>query len=372
MQSLLLPAVLLAALKALSSQADVALSTVLLAAFQTLLYRYSRQEDICVGMPIAARTRQTEGLIGSCTNTLVLRTDLAGHPAFVDLLRRVHAVIVGASAHQDVPFEKLVEHLQAEQDFSRTPLFQARFQFQPASHQAVMFPGLHVAPFAFDRGATPCDVSLEIVEHADGLRCGFTYNTDLFEATTIARMAGHFQTLLQGIVAHPAQPISQLPLLTKAERSQLLEEWNTLTPEPTEGALQHEHFEAQVERTPDAIAVVFAGQTLTYRQLNHRATQLARYLRTLGVRPDSLVGLCMERSLELVIGLLGILKAGGACVPLDPALPQERLAFMLEDTRMPVIVTQQRLQQLLPKHHATVVCMDPGWEVVAQQSRDPW
>jgi amino acid adenylation domain-containing protein len=369
-QSLLLPADLLAALKALSSQAGVTLSTVLLAAFQTLLYRYSRQEDICVGMPIAARTRQTEGLIGYCTNTLVLRTDLAGHPAFVDLLRRVHAVIVGASAHQDVPFEKLVEQLQAEQDFSRTPLFQARFQFRPASHQAVMFPGLHVAPFAFDRGATPCDVSLELVEHANGLRCGFTYNTDLFAATTIARMAGHFQTLLQGIVAHPAQPISQLPLLTKAERSQLLEDWNTLTPEPTAGALQHEHFEAQVERTPDAIAVVCAGQRLTYRELNHRATQLARYLQTLGVRPDSLVGLCMERSLELVIGLLGTLKAGGVCVPLDPALPQERLAFILEDTQMPVIVTQQRLQQRLPKHHATVVCLDTGWEVVAQQSRD--
>lgn len=368
-QSLVCRKSLSESLKDLSRQEGVTLFMTLLAAFQTLLHRHTGQQDIIVGSPIAGRNWvETEGLIGAFINTLVLRTDLSDHPTFRELLLRVRDVALGAYAHQDLPFEKLVEELQPERDPSYTPLFQVMFQLRNVPKQAIEVQELRIDEFEFDSGIAPFDLTLEVVEKAEGLFCLFNYNTDLFDATTIQRMLGHFQTLLQGIVANPDQRLSSLPLLTKAERHQLLVEWNDTHADYPKDLCIHQLFEAQVERTPDAVAVVFEEHQLTYRELNARANQLAHYLRKRGVGPEVLVGICMERSLEMVVGLLGILKAGGAYVPLDPAYPKARLGFMLEDAEVSVLLTQERLLTRLPNDRARVVCLDTGWEAIVQQS----
>jgi amino acid adenylation domain-containing protein len=364
-----LPTALSEALKALSRQEGATLFMTLLAAFQVLLYRYTGQDDILVGAPIANRTQaECEGLIGFFVNTLVLCTDLAGNPNFRELLRRVREVALGAYAHQDLPFERLVEELQPERDLSRNPLFQVMFDLQNAPLPALDLPDLTVQPLTVDYGTAKFDLTLSVQETAQGLNGLLEYNTDLFDEATIMRLAGHFQTLLEGITADPAQPIGTLPLLTEAERQYLLVDWNaTRTDYPREMCV-HQLFEAQVERTPDAVAVVFEDQQLTYRELNERANQVAHHLQRLGVGPEVLVGLCMERSLEMVVGLLGILKAGGAYVPLDPAYPQERLAFMLEDAGVPILLTQRHLLERLPDREAEVLCLDADWPEIAQQA----
>ncbi len=375
-QYLHLPKSLSGALNALSRREGVTLFMTLLAAFKTLLYRYTGQDDIVVGSPIANRNRrEIEGLIGFFVNTLVLRTDLSGNPTFRELLGRVHGVALGAYAHQDLPFEKLVEELKPDRDLSRNPLFQVMFQVRHFSKKPVKLPGLEIDDFKFDSRIAKFDLTLYVLEKSEGLLCLFRYNTDLFDAATIIRMLGHFHVLLEGIVANPKQPISTLPLLTEVERHQLLVEWNKDEVEDSAKDLQnsflHQLFEAQVERTPDAIAIVFEDKQLTYRELNRRANQLAHHLKGLGVRPDILVGICMDRSLELVVGILGILKAGGACVPLDPAYPKERLTFMLEDTQVPVILTQESLLKQLSEYGAKTVCLDADWKIVARESTKP-
>ena len=339
---------LTAALRELSQREGVTLFMALLAAFTILLWRYSRQEDIVVGTPVANRTHaETEGLIGLFVNMLVLRTDLTGDPSFRDLLRRVRSVAQGAYAHQDVPFEQIVEALQPKRDLSYTPLFQILLALQTSSLQNVEFDGVRLYPLAVESQVSKFDLSLNLEESSAGIEGVFEYNTDLFDAETIARMAACWHTLLQGIVTDPMQRISALPLLGKDERQQLLVDWNaTQALYPQESCI-HGLFEAQVERTPDAIAIVWGVQYLTYRELNLRANQLAYYLHLLGVGPEVLVCLCMERSLDLVVGLLGILKAGGAYVPLDATHPRERLAFMVEDAQSPVLLTQQRLAEQL-------------------------
>ena len=325
--SLTLPSSLSESLKALSRQEGVTLFMTLLAAFQTLLYRHTGQDDIVVGTPIAGRNRaEIEGLIGFFVNTVVLRTNLAGNPSFRELLGRVREVALGAYAHQDLPFEKLVEELQPERDLSHTPLFQVMFQLSNDPGEAPQLPGLNVENFEFDSGITKYDVTLEVIEKVAGLCCRFKYNPDLFDAATITRMGGHLQTLLKAIVADAGQSIARLPLLTETERQQLLIEWNTDRrddgkDEDGTSMFVHQLFEAQVRRTPDAVAVVFEDEQLTYGELDRRANQLAHHLQALGVGPDVCVGICMERSPELVVAILGILKAGGACVPLDPAYP---------------------------------------------------
>lgn len=356
-------------LQHLSQSQGATLFMTLLAAFQTLLYRYTEQEDIIVGSPIANRNRaELEGLIGIFVNTLVLRTDLSGNPSFRELLQRVRQVALGAYAHQDLPFEKLVEALQPERQLSHNPLFQVLFVLQNTPKQELEFPDLSVSYLQVDSKTAKFDLSLSITDTQSGLTGSFEYNTDLFDAATIARMVGHFQTLLEGIVDNCEQRLSELPLITAAERHQLLVEWNhTHTDYPK--VCIHQLIEAQVEKTPDAVAVVFEDQQLTYQQLNYRANQLANYLRTLGVGPEVLVGICMERSLEMVVGLLGILKAGGAYVPLDPAYPQERLAFILENAQMSVLLTQQQLVERLPKHQARVICLDTDWGAIAAMSQ---
>jgi amino acid adenylation domain-containing protein len=366
-----LPKSLTANLKDLSQREGVTLYMTLLAAFKTLLYRYSHQTDIVVGSPIAGRNRtETEDLIGFFVNTLVLRTDFSGNPSVRELLGRIREVALGAYEHQDLPFEKLVEELQPERSLSYNPIFQVMFVFQntPVGQRELL--GLTLNSQSVQSKATQFDLTLELEETASGLQGCLDYNTDLFDEATISRMAGHFQTLLEAMVANPEQQIKQLPLLTAAERHQILVEWNQTQVNYPHSQCVHQLFEVQVEKTPDAIAVVFEDQQLTYRELSDRANQLAHHLQALGVKPDTLVALCAERSLEMVVGVLGILKAGGAYVPLDPGYPPERLAFILEDTQASIILTQEKLVKNLPNHHSQVICLDSEWDVIADNSRE--
>ena len=356
------------ALKALSRQEGVTLNMTLLAAFKTLLYRYSGQEDIVLGTFSAGRNRpETEKLIGFFINTLVLRTDLSGNPSFQDLLSRVREVTLAAYSHENVPFEKLVEILQPDRIFSENPLFQVAFAPQPLIPS--LSEGWDVSYLDIQTDTAKFDLILDVEERPSGIIGRIEYNTDLFEASTISRTIGHFQTLLEGIVSNPEQKISELPLLTEWEQQQLAA-WNNTATDYPQNACIHQLFEEQVERSPDAIALVFEDQQLTYKELNQRANQLAHYLGKLGVTAEVMVGICVERSLEMVVGLLGILKAGGAYVPLDPAYPPERLAFMLEDAQVPVLLTQRRLVESLPKHQTRVVCLDTDWEIIERQSKE--
>lgn len=370
-QSLALSEDLCADLKALSRHHHATLFMTLLAAFKSLFYCYTGQDDIIIGTPIANRNRlEIEGLVGFFVNTLVLRTDLSGDPDFRELLRRVREVCLGAYAHQDLPFERLVEELHLARDLSRNPLFQVMFVLQNARPETLDVAGLTLDPLEVDAGTTHFDLTLHIADTGKKLIATFAYNTDLFESSTIARLLRHFRRLLEAICASPDQRLSKLSLLDDAERQQLLVEWNDNRAEKPEPLCVHQLFEAQVKRTPDAIAVVFEDEKLTYAELNCRSNQLATYLRALGVKPEVPVGVCLRQSLEVIIGLLGILKAGGAYVPLDPDYPKERLAFMLENAEVPVLLTQQALRAGLPQHNSRVVALDSDWEVIAQGSSE--
>jgi amino acid adenylation domain-containing protein len=358
--SRLLPRALATALEALSRQEGVTLFMTLLAGFQTLLYRYTGHTDIVVGSPIAGRTcAHVEGLIGLFVNTLALREDLSGEPTFRALLGRVRESAVGAYGHQDVPFEQLVEELQPARSPQHPPLVQVMFVLQNASTPTLGLPGLSSTPLAVDGGTAKFDLTLSVENDAErGLRTTLEYSADLFDAATMDRMLGHWQTLLESVTTHPERSISRVPLLTDAERHQLLVAWNDTAAEYPRAAGLHELFEAQVERTPDAIAVVHGEQSLTYRELNGRANRVAHYLRARGVGPEVLVGLYVERSLLMVEGLLGILKAGGAYVPLDPAYPAARLSFMLRDSGAPILVTQGHLADRLAPQQVEIVRLD--------------
>ena len=355
-------------LKELSRREGATLFMTLLAAFQVLLYRYSGQEDLAVGVPIAGRSRpELEGLIGFFVNTLVLRADLSGAPSFREHLARVRTRALEAYAHQDLPFEKLVEALAPTRDLSRNPLFQVSLVLQNTPPGELKLDGLEALPLrGLGSESAKFDLSLELTESAGRLSGSIQYATDLFEAATIERLVGHWRVLLEAIVADPGQAISQLPLLTEAERHQLLIEWNDTAVEYPRDRCIHQLFEEQVERSPEATALVYETQQLTYGELNARANQLAHHLRSLGVGPEVLVGVCLERSLELVVGLLAILKAGGAYVPLDPSYPAERLAFMLQDTQAPVLLTQQRLLARLPAYSGHTLCLERDAAHIAQ------
>ena len=358
------------ALANFSRQEKATLFMTLFTAYVTLLYRYTGSDDIVVGTPIANRDRlEIEGLIGFFVNTLALRTDLSGNPSFQQLLNRVRQLTLQAYAHQDLPFEKLVKALQPQRDLSYTPLFQVMFVFQNVPASQIELTGLTVSSLATESATSKFDLTLLMQNTTTGLVSMWEYNTDLFDAGTIERMAGHFVALLEGIVTKPIQQISQLPLLTEPEQRKLLVEWNDTQVEYTCEQCIHQLFEEQVQHTPDAIAVVFENQQLTYDELNCRANQLAHYLKVLGVKADVLVGLCVERSLDMVVGLLGILKAGGAYVPLDPEYPIERLSFMLEDAQVSVLLTQQHLIERLPEHQAKNVCLDTQWQAISQFSQ---
>jgi amino acid adenylation domain-containing protein len=359
-RSLALPGSLMQSTSVLGQREEATLFMTLLAAFQVLLYRYTGHEDVAVGSPIAGRSRvETEGLIGLFVNTLVLRSNLSGNPTFREFLRRVRHVALGAFAHQDLPFEKLVEELRPERRLSHTPLFQVMFLLQTGPQHALDLPGLTTRVLDVDSGAAPFDLTLYVREDAGNWQASVVYNSDLFEADKMDRMLGHLQTLLTGIVANSDQRLSELLLLTEAERHQLLVQWNDTTVEYPRDKCVHQLFEEQVERTPSTVAVVFEGQELTYRELNERANQLAHYLRKLGVGPEVLVGLCLDRSLELAIGILGILKAGGAYLPLDANSPPQRLEFMLHDSAVAHLVTQRKLLHRLPVKVDRTVLLDP-------------
>ncbi|MBO0797389.1 MAG: amino acid adenylation domain-containing protein, partial [Blastocatellia bacterium] len=369
-----LPVDVFRALKELSLQNDATLFMTLLAAFQTLLYRYSGQEDFCVGAAVANRNRaETEGLIGFFVNMLALRCDLSGDPSFRQLLGRARETTLGALAHQDLPFEMLVEELQPQRNRSHTPLFQVIFDLNNAAPGAMgtwEFSNLKAEVLQVEAGVAHADLVMSLMENGDALSGKLRYNTDIFEAATIERLLEHFLVLLEGAVDDPDRPISELPLLTRAERRRILYIWNdTVSGYPRDKCV-HELFEAQVERRPDAVALVVEEEQLTYRELNRRANQLAGYLGKLGVGPETPVGFCLERSPEMVVGILGILKAGGTYVPLDPAYPKERLAFMLEDTRAEVLLVQQGLSEQLPEHQARVVRIDADWKMIAEESEE--
>ncbi len=355
------------ALKVFSRAEGVTLFMTLLGALQTLLFRYSGQEQITIGSPIANRNRrELESLIGFFANTLALRTDLSGDPSFRELLGRVREVALGGYAHQDVPFEKLVEELQPERSMSHSPLFQVMLVLQNAPGTRLQLPGVSLETMEVESGTAKFDLLLSLAEEEQGLAGWLEYNTDLFDAATIERMLSHFEVLLESVVSNPEQQLSELPLLTAAEREQILVEWNSTAAECEQQCI-HELFAVQVERTPEAIAVVYGEEQVSYQELNERADRLAHYLQSLGVGPESLVGICVERSAEMVVGLLGILKAGGAYVPLDPVYPQERLSFMMADAGVRVLLTQQRLAGLFSSEPHRLVMLDSDWDTLDER-----
>ncbi len=370
-QSLTLSEKVSVQLKEVSQRSGVTLFMTLLAAFQTLLSRYSGQQEIVVGTPIAGRNRgETESLIGFFVNTLVLRTDLSGDPRFEEVLLRVREVALGAYSHQDVPFELLVEELQPERDMSRSPLFQVLMVLQNAPMTGVQIKSdLQMASLGVENQTAKFDLTLSVIETNDGrLQSVWEYNTDLFAPASIRRMMKHFEVLLDEVANHPERRLSELALLTEAERKQIVVEWNETAAEYPREKNVHRLFEEQVERTPDALAVVYENKQVSYGELNERANRLAHYLQSLGVGPETLVGICVERSVEMVVGLLGILKAGAAYVPLDPAYPHERLSYMIEDAEVAVLLTQQHLLDSIPPHTAHTFCLDSEWPLLAECS----
>ena len=378
-QNLELSNSLTASLEAISQREGVTLFMTLLAAFQTLLSRYTGQEDIAVGSPIANRNRaELEQLIGFFVNSLVLRTDLSGNPTFRELLARVRQVTLSAYDYQDLPFEKLVQELHPERDLSRHPLFQVAISLQNTPISALELPGLTLSQFEFDSGTSRLDLEFHLWQSLEGLKGQIIYSTDLFDCSTIARMLGHFQTLLEGIVTDPNQRLADLPILIAAESQQLLFEWNHTQKDHPSDKFIHQLFEAQANKTPEAIAIVYQDEQLTYQELNHRSNQLAHYLQKLGVAPEVLVGICVERSPQMLVGILGILKAGGAYLPLDPAYPPERLSFMQEDAQVSVLLTEQNCRDAIccvstqnpePKiQNPKIVCLDCDWKIIDQQN----
>ncbi|MCL1466000.1 non-ribosomal peptide synthetase [Argonema galeatum] len=380
-----LPKKLSDALETLSQQESVTLFMTLLAAFQTLLYRYTNQEDIAVGSPIANRNMsEIEGLIGFFVNSLVLRTNLSGNPTFRELLGRVREVTLGAYSHQDLPFEKLVEELHPERNLNRHPLFQVVFGFENAPMSALELPGLVPSFMNIDFKTTRFDLELHLWkcsedfrslwggewQDSEGIRGVVVYNTDLFDKATIAGMLGHFKTLLEGIVGNPEQKIANLPLLSEAELHQVLIEWNDTQADYPQSKCIHQLFEEQVKQNYDNIAVVFEHKETTYRELNIRSNQLAHYLQNLGVGAEVLVGICVEPSVEMIVGLLGILKAGGAYVPLDPSYPCDRINFMLENAQVKVLLTQEKLAEHFDNFSHSLVNLDKDCEIIDRESKE--
>ncbi|HEY0605695.1 MAG TPA: amino acid adenylation domain-containing protein, partial [Herpetosiphonaceae bacterium] len=356
------------ALIALSRREGVTPFMTLLAAWQVLLSRYSNQTDITVGIPSANRTRaETEGLIGYFVNTQVVRTDLSGNPTFREVLGQVRAVVLQAFAHQDVPFEQVVDAVQPVRDLSHNPLFQVMFALQNAPMAPLRLTNVAIQTLEVAYGTAKFDLSLDLLETESGLAGALEYSKDLFDAPTIRRLVEHFATLLAGIATNPEQRIAGLPLLSAAERSQVLTAWNPPATAYPRDRVVHDLVAAHAAQTPDAIAVVFGDEHCTYGELNARANQLAHHLQALGVDVGTPVGICLERSLPFVVGVLAILKAGGAYVPLDPSYPSERIQFMLEDTAAPVVITTAVLAPTLPTHDGQLICLDTDAAMLAAQ-----
>jgi amino acid adenylation domain-containing protein len=372
-QSIFLPKKLVDSLEIISRDRDVEMFVILLAVFKVLIYRYGDRSDILIGSSIHSEST-AENTVADCdANSIVFRTDLSGNPTCAEILERTKQVVSEACEHQDLPFDRLIEELQIERSSSYHPVFQVMFSLEQSNADlkilsilAEKFKITHT-PSSPDRRSSSLDLALKLEQTPTGISGYFEYSTDLFFAATISRMAMHFQTLLAGVVTNPTQSIDRLPLLTDAERQQLLVDWNQTQVDYPNRCI-HQLFEAQVERTPDNIAVIFEGQQLTYQELNSRANQLANYLQKLGVAADVPVGICVERSVAMVVGLLGILKAGGAYVPLDPSYPPERLSYMLENSQVKVLISSQQLATALPKSGTDIVDLDTDWTKIDREN----
>ncbi len=341
----------------------------LLAGFQVLLSRYSGQNDILVGAVIANRNRaEVEGLIGLFANTVPMRTKLDGDPTFHELLERVKESALGAYAHQDMPFERLVEELRPERSLSYNPLFQVLFSMQSAASRSFELKGLQVQPLGGVVGTTAkFDLSFFLLEGADGFSGRIEYNTDLFDGATIDRMLHHYLRLLEAALSDPETCISQLRLLDEAERDRILVEFNRTAVDYPEGLRLHDFVARQAEKTPEAIGLVCDNQRLSYRELNTRANQLAHYLIKRGAGPEVIIGIHLERSPDMLVAVLGTLKSGGAYVPLDPNYPKERVHHILEDARAPLVITQRSIANDLPKFAGQRICLDSDWPVISRE-----
>jgi amino acid adenylation domain-containing protein len=363
---LAVPPDLTEALRALARRQDVTLFVLLLAVFQVLLHRSAAQDDVVVGIPIANRRRhEIQDLIGFFVNTLACRSSAPVDLPFDAFLARTKATSLDAFEHQDLPFEKLVSELKPERALGHSPLFQVIFAFQNIPVAGLTLRDITFASMPVDRGSAMFDLTFNLAEIDGGLSGWLELSTDLFDGPTVARLGAHFRTLLAGVTGAGATPIGRLPLLTAGELQQLSVEWNDTATEPATPAALHHPFEAQAETTPGASAVSFAGATLTYAELDARTNRLAHHLRALAVGPGVPVGICAERSLAMVVGLLGILKAGGAYVPLDPDHPRERLAAVLDDARVAVLLTVEGLAERLPENRAPTVLLDAAWPEIA-------
>ena len=361
---------LLARLRVLGQAEHSNTFLVLLSAFFCVLARYTAAEDIVIGTEVSGRhDPKMADIVGALSNQLVLRADCSGDPNFQNILRHITQVWAETQQHQAMPFGALLDALKIPRDLSRNPLFQVSFNLSSASEPTVAA-GLRWEPTRIARETEILDLCVTVTEHEREVELRFCYNTDLFEHGTIARLLGHYQALLQAAIDNPKQTVSQLPLLTAAERRQILVEWNDTAVDYPRDLPLNKLIEDQAELTPDAPAVVYESEQLTYRQLNHRANQMAHYLRRLGVGPDVLVGVCAERSIEMVVALLGIMKAGGAYVPLDPEYPHDRLKAMIEDAKPPIVLTQAALLDRLPAAAARVFCLDRDWASLADESTE--
>jgi amino acid adenylation domain-containing protein len=357
---------------ALSQRENATLFMVLMAVFQVLIHRHTQQVDFLIGTPSANRNRkEVEGLIGCFVNTLVLRADVSGDPTFRELLGRSREAVLEAQTHADLPFDRVVEAMRPPRDTSRNPLVQVVFTLETTREQSLEFSGLRVTMDYVDTGTAKFDLNVTVLPRPEGMTVSAEYNTDLFEADTIRRLLGHFHTVLEDVAVHPDERVSRLRMLTPAERRQLVAAWNDTDAMFPAHRTVIQLFEEQVERQPEATAVVFEGRGMTYRELNARADQVARRLVGMGIGPEVLAGLCVERTPDLVVGLVGILKAGGAFLPLDPAYPDQRLAFMLRDARVPVVLTQERLQERLASFGIPVFCLDTPASEASVRAQTP-
>lgn len=373
-------------LRSLGRKEGVTLFMSMFAAFLTQIHRYTGQEDLCVGSGVAnRRLRETEGLIGMIVNNIVLRTDVSGNPTFRELLAQVRQVTLEGYGNEDLPFDKVVEVLKPVRHLSYNPLFQVMFSFHDAQLPNLNLPGLTIKQNeAVTNESAKFDLDIVVIPRSEqrvgrdstaekkgieteGITMVWEYNTDLFDESTMNRMITDYQTLLEGILANPNQRLSQYSLLTEQQKHQVLVEWNNTQTELKEVEAIHRLFEEQVQKTPDAIATVFEDQKLSYQQLNEKANQLAHYLKTLGVKPDDLVGICLERSLEMLVGLLGILKAGGAYLPLDPAYPEDRLTYMVDDAQVSIVVTLEKWANFKTQQPIHRVCLDSQKYQIEQQ-----
>jgi amino acid adenylation domain-containing protein len=365
-----LPPDLVGLLQSTAREEDATLFMILLAGFQVLLYRYTGQSGFNVGTPIANRNRaEIEGLIGFFVNTLAMRAAVDGNMGFRELLKNVRQSTLGAYAHQDLPFEKLVEELDPDRSMNRAPLFQVMFALQNVPVRSFALPGLILEPIEVDKGTSSFDLTLLMFEQPNGLRGLIEYSKDLFTASTISRMAEHLTTLLRAVTATPDRSIAELPMLATAEHQQVVFGWNATQTESAKAELtMQELFESAVTKDPEAVAVELRGESLTYGELNDRANQLAHYLIRHGVGPEILVGICVERSVEMIVGILGILKSGGAYVPLDPSYPRDRLAFMFEDSSVHFLLTWHGMLEDLPENHPELICLDDEKEAISRES----